>query len=391
MPAVFLMLLLTPAASAIDLQSYSPCTQTCVEVIDYQDTRSPLMFSRSITASGTRAPGQNAQWRHRYEIRLTQDGRDRVLFDSRGVAHRFIEQADGRFLADDDLPGVNGRSGRLERFQEGYRWIDGDTIEYRFQGSFPVTVHRADGQSLRLHYKAGQLNSIEDAAGQRIEIETASTSMRRVSFPDGRSMTYRSDACEPAELSDADDEPEYCDRDRHPVAGFPPVEHRPWVSAVDARPASCGSYFVDYYGTERGAQIEAGLSRLPPYSGMLATSRSYPVIDFIDAEELVVIRSRDLASASLNDPQEPEALFDSLMQDARLITTRFIGPLRNSGVLSVTEGGRTTQIMDEGQQIVMHLLVRQHMASPAHWAQIEAARLRLSRDYGFRLQVVMIP
>ena len=339
----------------------------------------------------------NARWRHRYEIRLTQDGRDRVLFDSRGVAHRFPAQADGRFL------GVNDSSGRLERFQEGYRWIDGDNVEYRFQGSFPVTVHWPDGQSLRLHYKAGELNSIEDAAGQRIEIEAASMAMRRVSFPDGRSMTYRNNACEPAEVSETvetvdtaatsetADEPEYCDRDEHPVAGFPPVDNRPWVSGVDARPASCRSYFVDYYGTERGAQIESGLARLPPYSGMLATSRSYPVIDFIDAGELVVIRSRDLASATLNDPQKPDALFDSLLQDARLITTRFIEPLRNSGVLSVTEGGRTTQIMDEGQQIVMQLLVRQHMASPAHWAQIEAARLQLARDYGFRLEVVIIP
>lgn len=390
---VGLLLHLTPLVVALPLQAdtrhlASPeCPSSCITVVDYQSPGSPLQFSRTFTTTDDAQPTLPPRWRHAYESRLTSDGNDRVIFDAFGQPHRFLRQADGRYLA------ATVSDGTLHESDGTLVWTDASGIATEFQGSFPTRLHFPDDQTLRLDYADGQLHSISDEQGEQIIIEHEDGEAPRVHLPDGRTTVLDADPCLPQPTpGDATDEEDQCDTQANPVPGFDTIQTRPGVSTLDARPASCQSYFVEFYGTVRGEEIESGLARLPPYADMLPTNRSFPIIDFIDGNELVVVRSRDLASPSFNNPEDPEALHDRLLRDGAEIQSRFLEELQRDGAVTRTEEGRTTHIVqDPSRSISLHVLIRQNMASPEHWRQIEQARVELLQRYGIRLQVVIIP
>ncbi|MGQ7848690.1 hypothetical protein ACUNV4_29610 [Granulosicoccus sp. 3-233] len=363
------------------------CSTSCVEIVDYESNESPLHYSRHRSVSSDTNAGTASRWRHDYEIRLTGDGDDRVIFDQHGQAHRFLQQEDGSFRAE------NENSGTLHDNNGSPMWTHASGVTTEFQGSWPTRVHFPDGQSLRLDYEKGRLHTISDQFGEQILIEHPEGSASRVHTPDGRITLLDTDPCfTPPTTTDSPSAPQQCDTQANPVAGFDEVALPPGATALDARPASCQSYFVDYYGTVRGEEIERGIAQLAPYNALIPTNRSYPIVDFIDDEELIVVRSRDLASPSFNDPQAPDALHQRLLRDGAQIQSRFLDPLNRDGVLSRTEQGRTTHIVqDPSQYVSLHLIIRQDMASPEHWRQIEQARTDLLQQYGIRLQVVIIP
>jgi hypothetical protein len=283
-------------------------------------------------------------------------------------------------------------SGSLQSTQAHYRWTDNSGTAYQFHGSFPIAIDIPDKGSLKLHYRQGLLQSISDEHGQEVVLKYRQKSLAQVVLPDGNTLPYPRPPCDPEPAESDDNDEQHCDVESNAVPGFAAIATGPGVSTLDARPASCQSYFVEFYGTERGSQIETGLASLAPYAGMVATSHSYPIVDFIDGDELVVIRSRDLASSSFNDIDNPNALYERLMRDGRQIQDNFVVPLKSQGVIATTEQGQVTQIFyGENQHVTLQLLIRQDMASPAHWAQIDSARTALFAQYGIRLEVVIIP
>ena len=388
MALCLLPLALSSPTHARDTLSLPPgCRSSCVEIIDFESSTSPLYYSRSRTVESGGENGLASRWRHEYEVRLTGDGDDRVLFDQYGQAHRFQRQSDGSYQAAD-----NG-SGTLRDNGDTAVWTNMAGIDTEFQGSYPTRLHFPDGQSLRLDYDKGRLRRISDDNGEQIVIEHPDGSPSRVHTPDGRVTVQDNDPCiTPSPSPDAAEEPEQCDTQANPVPGFDRVATPPGVTALDARPASCQSYFVDYYGTVRGEEIESGIAHLPPYNTMIPTNRSYPIVDFIQGNELIVVRSRDLASPSFNNPETPGALHDRLLRDGAQIQSQFLDPLNRDGVVSRTEQGRTTHIVqDPSQNVSLHVIIRQDMASPEHWRQIEQARTDLLQQYGIQLQIVIIP
>ncbi len=388
MALCLLPIALSSPALARDSPASAPgCRSSCVEIVDFESDRSPLYYSRSRTVEPDGENGQASRWRHEYEVRLTRDGDERVLFDQYGEAHRFLRQSDGSYQAAD-----NG-SGILRDDGDTTVWTNAAGIDIEFRGSYPTRLHFPDGQSLRLDYDMGRLHTITDDNGEQVVIEHQNGSPSRVHTPDGRVIVQDSDPCTTSSPSpDRTEEPEQCDTQTNPVPGFDRVATPPGVTALDARPASCQSYFVDYYGTVRGEEIESGLAHLPPYNTMIPTNRSYPIVDFIQGNEMIVVRSRDLASPGFNNPEAPDALHERLLRDGAQIQSRFLDPLNRDGVVSRTEQGRTTHIVqDPAQTVSLHVIIRQDMASPEHWRQIEQARTDLLQQYGIQLQIVIIP
>ncbi len=362
------------------------CSTTCVEINDYQSDHSALHFTRNRSSGSEGNFGTGSRWRHGFESRLTRDGDDRILFDHHGQAHRFVQQSDGSYLAADN------NSGTLSLDGDNPVWTNPAGVETEFQGSWPVGQRYPDGQTLRLDYQRGRLHTISDMQGERIVLDHRNDAPSTVTLPDGRTLLLSTDPCRSSPSTEPPEELQQCDTQANPVPGFDQVSTPPGVSTVDARPASCQSYFVDFYGTVRGEEIEAGLADLPPYNTMLPTNRSYPIVDFINGEELIVVRSRDLASPGFNNPGDPDALYDRLLRDGGQIQTRFLDPLARDGAVTRTENGRTTHITQTpGQHVTLQLLVRQNMASHEHWRQVDQARADLLQQYGIRLEVVIIP
>lgn len=368
------------------------CKPGCITVIDYLNTTTHLEFSRSYNTARSTHADVPARWRHRYEIRLTRQGNDRVVFDHHGNRHLFISNHDGTYTPADSA------SGTLLMQAGQPVWTDRQATQHSFHGSFLTTLRFADNQTLTLHYESGQLRSVTDETLEKIEWIHDNDSLSKIQLPDRRAVHTNSDPCDSLPQSTTDPlpgdstPPERCDTQENPVPGFDAINTRPGVLTLDARPASCQSYFIEFYGTVRGEEIEAGLEDHPPYSAMVPTSRTFPVIDFINGNELIVVRSRDVASPSFNNPDSPDALYDRLMRDGRQIQRRALDRLESEGVLSGSANGRTTLIThSEQQSVTLHVLIRQGMASAAHWQQIENARAALALRYGIQLQVVIIP
>jgi len=161
---------------------------------------------------------------------------------------------------------------------------------------------------------------------------------------------------------------------------------------LDARPASCQSYFVQYYGTDRGFAIESGLLLHAPYNSMRPTLRTFPIIDFVDEKSLYVVNSRDLGNRTFNSPTRPNALLDQLLKDGEDIQTRFLDVLQTQGSITASELGQSTTVSaDDVRPVTLQLIIRDGMASPSHWQQIATAREELQRSYGVTLEVVIIP
>ncbi len=125
---------------------------------------------------------------------------------------------------------------------------------------------------------------------------------------------------------------------------------------------------------------------------MESTIRTFPVIDFVNGDELFVVHSRDLGSDTYDPVQHPDALLDALLEDGREVDENFIQPINEQGQLSASELGQSTTIRAEDVgSITLQLIIRDGMASADHWRQIREAQDQLQQQYGVTLEVVIIP
>jgi|GEM_PF-3562093 len=184
-----------------------------------------------------------------------------------------------------------------------------------------------------------------------------------------------------------------CDTANHPPgATFAAREGIPGARYLDLRPASCASYFTEFAPLARGARIEAALTRQGGMAGMTATVRSFPLIDWLDDEQLIVLHSRDLASESLDATRHPTALFDVLLSDGRSIERDIAQRLARDGHILVRDGVAETRVDAlPPRRIVLTLLVRHGMATEQQRTQIRLAREQLRLRHDIELQVIEIP
>lgn len=361
------------------------CPYVCSQTTDYQHPSSILQFSRNHYSDDTvHAVPNNLEdnhSRHRFEIVLTQDGSSTIIFDQFGNQHIFVQDRDGRYVS-------STQSGSLSLADGTASWTTVNGDQYLFQGSYLTRFIDSSGQSLTMTYFQRRLLSITDDDENTLTLEYDDNRLVELITPAGETIPTPARSC-----FNNDEVIETCDVQNNPIADFESTHTRDGTVRLDARPHSCESYFIEYFGTERGAEIERGLANHSPYDSLLPTVRSYPIVDFIDDNRLLVVRSRDLANPSFNDVANPNALLYRLMRDGREIQTRFLTPLNEQGQVSATEDGRTTTISlgSEPPNIVLQLIVRDQIASPTHWAQITQARDQLFTKYGIALEVIIIP
>jgi hypothetical protein len=364
------------------------CLTSCANSSDYQDPTSFLHFSRSHYPSETLAinseePSTNGSWRHSYDIVITQDGPQTTIFDHLGSRHIFNANEDGHYIP------FSAVDGTLSLENGEFQWMNNEGVQHEFQGSYLTQITSANNETLTLLYTQQRLASISNAQGESIDLNYQNNSITSLTTPQGATVELPNHTCLTQNVPHA----ETCDTDQHPLAGFNSQLSQSGVSTIDARPASCESYFIEYFGTTRGSEIEQALTALPPYQHMQTTVRSFPIVDFVNTNEWIVIRSRDLANPSFNDEETPNALLYRLMRDGQEIQDRFLTPMEENGFVTAEEQGVTTTLETgiEPQQLVLQLVIRHQIASPSHWQQIARARELLTQRYDIRLEVVIIP
>lgn len=376
------------------------CKHNCSENTVYKSPVSSLEFS---ILSSDNANGITST-RHRYQIALTRGKQSLLIFDHLGQRHEFTENEDGQYQAAD------AKSGSLQHAQLESVWISEPGIKHQFRGSTLTGMHFPDNHRLTLSYKQGRLDKVADEFEQQIAFQYQSGELATVSLPNGQhwmaskgktepigGITFAGpQECKPTDHPTPSNEnsptSESCDLDSNPHTAFQPVPGNLAVNLLDARPKSCTSYFTEFYGTIRGEEIESGIALHPPYDTMIPTVRSFPIVDFINGDQMVVVNSRDLASPTFNDPDNPDALLTRLLNDGKDIKRKFTELLAANGQVSVTELGQTTTINDgDVGSITLQVIIRDGMASSSHWQQMQQARDELLARCGVELQIVVIP
>ena len=381
-----LMLTIVISSSPLYAQA-STCLTACAGSSDYQHPNSFLHFSRNHFPNASeladRDTADNTSWRHSFDIVITQEGPQITVFDNLGVAHTFDPSAAGQFTP------TMKNSGTLVLNNGDFQWTNKEGVLHQFRGSYLSEITSTENDTLKLNYDNRRLSTISNAQGDSITLNYRANSLASITNPQGTTTQLSNHSCPAATTSDSDN----CDTEQHPIPGFNLTPTQSNVVRLDARPASCESYFIEYFGTTRGSEIENGLSSLSPYRTMQSTVRSFPIVDFISGDSWIVVRSRDLASPSFNDEQTPNALFYRLMRDGKDIQDRFLTPLSDNGFVTAEEQGVTTtlEVGPNSQNVVLQLIIRDQIASSAHWEQIERARELLSQRYDIHLEVVIIP
>ena len=355
--------------------------------MDYQHPETSLQFSRFQPApterennAGSRAA--DIPWRHQYEIVLTHQNNNRIIFDEVGNRHVFVRQQDGQYAPLDES------SGTLVYVGDRPLWTTQQGTRHRFRGSLLTSIQHPRGDRLTLRYQQGRLSTITDNSGNALTLNYPEGELSQIVTPDGQVRAFPTSGC----VRDTEPEADTCDVSENPIAHFDSDVIRADSWFLDARPASCQSYFTEYFGTERGSELETGLQQLPPYAHMAPTVRSFPIVDFINGNELIVIRSRDLASPSFNDASNPNALLYRLLRDGQAIQSDLLDPLEHTGAITWAEQGQETHLQWHADQIVtLHLIIRHQFATQSHWQQISEARDTLLTRYGIKLEVVLVP
>lgn len=368
------------------------------------DGDASMRIVRTRVADDFPLPGLlDAPWRLDIEWTLGRDGTDRILVDGAGAATRFTPHrrlGDGtwRWTAPDGALLDGGRgvyrlreaNGRTIEFDGAHpveaRSADGTVERWSHEGGRPTLHVSASGQHRWLRYDRGGLVSVHTDAGTTVRYRVAERVGASSDTAGPGSRTHRSARC-PAD--------ERCDSDASPVpAAFARGPTIPGASTLDVRPSHCGSHFAEPGAVIRGDAIERGLEGVGPHARQSPTSRSFPVVDFVGPDELVVVRSRDLASPSYADAGR-DALHERLMRDGREVEALLIAPLASDGAVAVTaERGDTGVARVQalpGRTVVLELVVRHGIASPAQILQIERARIELARRHRITLRVVEIP
>ncbi len=161
---------------------------------------------------------------------------------------------------------------------------------------------------------------------------------------------------------------------------------------IDVRPADCRSFFEDYLHPRRGLRIERALENIDYYDSYRSTVTTFPVVDFIDGGEIRVVKTRDLSADMFNNPNNPDALYDQILNDAESVRTDLLDKLGERNILTATVNGVTTTISrDDFDAITIDIIIQAGMASLAQIEQIQRAKLEIEKRWGFKLQILEIP
>ena len=329
-------------------------------------------------------------WRHNFDMILTRSNDVISIFDEFGTRHDF--ELDTETLSDNrfSLTGNHVESGRIELNGDTIQWSRPSGLSVDFYGSLPYRIHRANSQTLNLFYDQGRLTSVSDEHSDSLLFHYTNGMLDRVEALEAR---Y---SCEQInhDIPPSSPPSSYtCDHTVNPAPESTQTPSFTGALAIDLRPASCNSYFVEYFGTMRGQEIEYGLDTHVRYQHYVPTVRSFPIVDLIGEHELLTVRSRDLTSASYDPAVFPDGLYRRLLADAVDIQDKFITPLQTHGTLETIELGESTHINSDilDRPMVLEIIVRHGFASPEQIAQINRARTDIEQMYGIELRVIEIP
>ena len=328
-----------------------------------------LASTAALSLASTYVSADNLQHQKSTQLPVltTENGRYTV-FDPLLNEHSFTQHNNGELIADAKTSGT-----LVNLIGQHYRWTDGNGQQYRFEGSQFVGLERAD-------------EALECVPLPNTDSEPTDPLSNS---PGTEESTEES--TEEVFVESAQEESQ-CDVETEGSHSFSTPAYAGELTLLDARPASCESYFVQYYGTQRGSEIETGLHQHAPYQNMTATLRTFPVIDFYDDNVLYVVNSRDLGNRTFNSSTRPNALLDQLLEDGEQVQTRFIDVISQEGSVTASELGNSTTISDEQlRPVTLQLVIRDGIASASHWRQIAEARETLQALYGITLEVVVIP
>jgi len=375
-------------AIVLILTTLSPDLPTDTSSLDLEEPSIPIIVTQSTnTEIPTTLDGRN--WRHSYDIILTSSEEALTIYDEYGVRHSFtFDSPPSR--ENNSLVSLDANSGSIHQQGNQYHWTRTSGTTVVFSGSLPIRIIYPDDQTLTLEYNNGSLARVLDNMGNALNFQSFQNNLESVHYQSA------SNSCEQHSnnfQTSTDHTTEECNTENSPPPENFWASSVPGATSIDLRPQSCNSYFVESFGTTRGQEIEYGLDGHSRYARYSSTTRSFPIVDLIAEDELLVVRSRDLTSRSYDAQLFPEGLYRRLLQDAIDIQEIFISPLQEFGFLEATDHQDTTRVTHEflDRPIVLEVIIRHGHASPEQITQINRARSIIANAYGIELRLVEIP
>jgi len=383
----------------------------------------PELFLFPVSSDVQRIGDIGPGWQTNFAWHLGTAGTHWVITEPNGTVHKVTSPNEST---------VNRKSSH--KAIKNFLWQDSQGWQHEFRGSYLVTQTSPDGHKYQLHYANRRLKTVslkspnrlskqDPQMATRITFEYKNHRLHRVTDSVGKRINLHYDnlgvlikstgarALQISTQTDSYDKcwfepiPEnsssnlstltesintICD----PTTTAPPEDFFsrtgvPGALRLDARPGSCRSYFADFGSIERGRQIERGLIQHTPYSGYQSTNRIFPIVDFLNEDEAIVVLSRDLTSASY---QQPESVYRLIIRAAQTIDNRFAQPLQANGFISATELGMTTRI-DQSQvnSMTMQIIVQYGTASAQQVDEIQRAIDTVKERYGIGVRIIEIP
>ena len=383
-----MQLLSVSGLSVITLLGQFPHEQ--LQIPEPNESNIPFYITESSAPDALQTlDGRN--WRHNFDMILTSSNDVVSIFDEFGVRHDFELSYDATSLENSFSPlGNQVESSHLEQDGNTIRWTRTSGSSVEFYGSLPYRINRPNSQTLNLDYHQGQLTRVSGEHSDSLLFHYTNGVLDRVEAHEAR---YSCEQLNHDIPSSSPPSSNRCDNTENPAPESTRTPSFMGALAIDLRPASCHSYFIEYFGTMRGQEIEYGLDTHARYQHYVSTVRSFPIVDLIGEHELLTVRSRDLTSASYDPTVFPDGLYQRLLEDAMDIQDRFITPLQTHGTLETIELGESTRVDSDilERPMVLEIIIRHGFASPEQIAQINRARADIELTYGIELRIIEIP
>ena len=196
--------------------------------------------------------------------------------------------------------------------------------------------------------------------------------------------------CEDEPINNDDDK--LCSPEESAIPAFdsPPILNI--STQIDIRPENCHSFFDDYRHTRRGLRIESALAGTDEFRSTTPTVANFPIVDFVDGTHAQIVKSKDLTAQIYAAGSAEHTLFDSIMQDAEDISSKFLTELQEKQLIKATADGESTIIRNgEIADISLNIVVQAGMATSEQIHHISRARAEIIQRYGFELKVIEIP
>ena len=386
----------------------------------------PDYFSRAIPfrwhyqPAGDHIPSaMGSLWHHNYNLRLLQNEEKLELVKPDGTRQLF-SPIDGQHFVADESPNET-----IEHRSQHYHLTTLEMTATCF-GSYPVEIKQTNQFAIKLRYKNGVLSRLFDTNANMLLLSYSNNgALTEITQTDGASITFEYDQydrlaasrssqhsqriiypssppvvlCTAVTSNPQQQTPQQqsndqtCDVNQNPPpSSYQLSQLNPNSIKIDLRPQSCRSYFVDYNGIDRGVKLEAGMLTHVRYNNLIATVRSFPVVDFIDGREAIAVYTKDLTSKTYNAFNHPNGLYQSIIQDAQKVDDKFLSKLQTAGSVSAKEKGITTTITSsQVDTLRMEVMIQAGAATPLQLAQIERARVTLLSQWNIKLVTVIIP